>query len=123
MNNDNNDNDDNDNDDNDNDDNNDHEDNEDDDDSSETVTPVYIVDDDTEELLMTALNCMITLADAQIDPISGDSLVAIADEIALRFAIDRFEVEETIHTDDNGVEEIIFKPKGGILPDADTEEE
>jgi len=120
MNNDNNDNNDNDNNDNDDD---DHEDNEDDDDSSETETPVYIVDDDTEELLMTALNCMITLADAQIDPISGDSLVAIADEIALRFAINRFEVEETIHTDDNGVEEIIFKPKGGILPDADTEEE
>ena len=98
-----------------------------DDDSSNDAleeTPVYIVDDHTEELLMTALNCMVTLADAQIDPMSGDALIAIADEIAERFAIDRFEVEETVHTDDNGEEEIIYSPKGGsIMPDQDDEDE
>ena len=93
-------------------------DDDDDDDSSPEETPVYIVDDATEELLMTALNCMVTLADAQIDPMSGDALIAIADELAERFAIDRFEVEETVHTDDNGDEEIIYSPKGGsIMPD------
>ena len=98
--------------------NNDNNDNHDADDSSQEETPVYIVDDATEELLMTALNCMVTLADAQIDPISGEALIAIADEIAERFAIDRFEVEETVHTDDNGDEEIIYSPKGGsIMPD------
>ena len=96
----------------------------DDDDSSTEENPVYIVDDATEELLMTALNCMVTLADAQIDPMSGDALIAIADEIAERFAIDRFEVEETIHTDDNGDEEIIYSPKGGsVMPDRDDDEE
>ena len=99
-------------------------DNHDDDDDSPEETPVYIVDDATEELLMTALNCMVTLADAQIDPMSGDALIAIADEIAERFAIDRFEVEETIHTDDNGDEEIIYSPKGGsVMPDRDDDEE
>ena len=98
-------------------DNDNHDDDEDHDDSPEE-TPVYIVDDATEELLMTALNCMVTLADAQIDPMSGDALIAIADELAERFAIDRFEVEETVHTDDNGDEEIIYSPKGGsIMPD------
>ena len=98
-------------------------DNHDDDDSSPEETPVYIVDDATEELLMTALNCMVTLADAQIDPISGEALIAIADEIAERFAIDRFEVEETVHTDDNGDEEIIYSPKGGsIMPDLDDDD-
>jgi hypothetical protein len=97
--------------------NNNDDDDEDHDDSTEE-TPVYIVDDATEELLMTALNCMVTLADAQIDPISGEALIAIADELAERFAIDRFEVEETVHTDDNGDEEIIYSPKGGsIMPD------
>ena len=95
----------------------------DDDDSSPEETPVYIVDDATEELLMTALNCMVTLADAQIDPMSGDALIAIADELAERFAIDRFEVEETVHTDDNGDEEIIYSPKGGsIMPDLDDDD-
>ena len=105
-------------------DNNDNHDDDDADDSSQEETPVYIVDDATEELLMTALNCMVTLADAQIDPISGDALIAIADEIAERFAIDRFEVEETVHTDDNGDEEIIYSPKGGsIMPDQDDDED
>jgi len=104
--------------------NNDNNDNHDADDSSQEETPVYIVDDATEELLMTALNCMVTLADAQIDPISGEALIAIADEIAERFAIDRFEVEETVHTDDNGDEEIIYSPKGGsIMPDRDDDED
>ena len=84
--------------------------------------PVYIVDEATQELLETALNCMITLSDAQIDPNVGDALVAIADSLAERFAINRFEVEETIHTDENGEEEIIYKPKGGIMPDTDDEE-
>lgn len=105
-------------------DNNDNHDDDDADDSSQEETPVYIVDDATEELLMTALNCMVTLADAQIDPISGEALIAIADEIAERFAIDRFEVEETVHTDDNGDEEIIYSPKGGsIMPDRDDDED
>ena len=101
---------------------NDNNDDEDHDDSTEE-TPVYIVDDATEELLMTALNCMVTLADAQIDPMSGDALIAIADEIAERFAIDRFEVVETVHTDDNGDEEIIYSPKGGsVMPDLDDDD-
>jgi hypothetical protein len=100
--------------------NNNNDDDDEDHDDSPEETPVYIVDDATEELLMTALNCMVTLADAQIDPMSGDALIAIADEIAERFAIDRFEVEETVHTDDNGEEEIIYSPKGGsIMPDLD----
>ena len=89
----------------------------------EETSPVYIVDDATEELLMTALNCMITLSDAQIDPAAGDALAAIADELALRFAINRYEVEETVHTDDNGEEEIIYKPKGGVIPDLDLDDD
>lgn len=108
-------------------DNNNHDDDDHDDDDDhndiEQETPVYLVDDATEELLMTALNCMITLSEAQIDPMSGEALAAIADELALRFAIDRYEVEETVHTDDDGKEEIIYKPKGGIMPDTEEDEE
>ena len=90
-------------------------------DGTEEEFPVYIVDDATQDLLETALNCMITLSDAQIDPSAGDALAAIADSLAERFAINRFEVEETIHTDDNGEEEVIYKPTGGIMPDNDEE--
>jgi hypothetical protein len=88
---------------------------------SEEEFPVYIVDDATQELLETALNCMITLSDAQIDPAAGDALAAIADSLAERFAINRFEVEETVHTHEDGEEEVIYKPKGGIMPDNDEE--
>ena len=42
-------------------------------------------------------------------------MLVLADELALRFGIDRFEVLETVHTDDNGDEEIIYTPKSGSI--------
>lgn len=87
-------------------------------------TPVYVVDNDTTALIETALNCMITLSDAQVDPASGEALVAIADELALRFAINRYEVVETVHTDEDGTEEVIYSPQGGLrLGDEDEDED
>ena len=99
-----------------------HDDNDEHDDDIEE-TPVYVVDDDTTALLETALNCMITLSDSQIDPASGDALVAIADELALRFAINRYEVVETVHRDEDGTEEVIYKPQGGLGLGDDEEDE
>jgi len=87
--------------------------------------PVYIIDDDTTALVEVALNALMTLSDAQVDDMSAEALAAIADSLADRFGINRFEVIETRHTDDNGKEEIIYSPKGGIMPDVsnDNEEE
>jgi|SaaInl74LU_5_DNA_1037368.scaffolds.fasta_scaffold24391_3 hypothetical protein len=86
--------------------------------------PVYLVDPVTEELLMTALNCMITLADAQVTESDGAALIVIADTLAARFALNKFEVVETVHTDDDGDEEIIYTPKSGsIIPDDEPDDE
>ena len=85
--------------------------------------PVYLVDDDTRNLIEVALNCMLQLSDAQVDDESAQSLMAIADSIALRFNIEKADVEETVHTTDDGEEEIIYKPRGGVFKDQDDEDE
>lgn len=103
--------------------NNDHDDDDHDDDADTAPVLVYIVDAETQELIETALNCIVSLSDAQVDPDSGGALLAIADALAERFGIPRIDVVETVHTDDNGDEEIIFSPLGrSIMPDTDEEE-
>ncbi len=86
-------------------------------------TPIYIVDRSTEELIHAALNAMVCVSDCQVDAASAEAMLLLADELALRFGIDRFEVVETVHTYDNGDEEIIYTPKSGsIIPDEDEED-
>jgi hypothetical protein len=98
-------------------------DNDDDKDEDAIESPVYIVDGETQTLIETALNCLVTLSECQVDPSAGDALLAIADELADRFGIDRTEVVETVHTTEDG-DEIIYRPAGGsILPDPEDDEE
>jgi|TARA_B110000908_G_C10156314_1_gene403801 hypothetical protein len=85
--------------------------------------PVYIVDDATTSLLEVALNSIMSMSDMQVDDASALALAAIADELGDRFGINRLEVIETRHTDDNGDEEIIYSPRGGIMPDESNEDE
>jgi|TARA_B110000977_G_scaffold15274_1_gene18791 hypothetical protein len=85
-------------------------------------SPVYILDDDTTYLIESALNCMITLADAQVDEASKDNLELIADEIANRFGINSYKVVETVHTSDDGEEEVIYSPLDGLGLGDDTED-
>jgi hypothetical protein len=96
-------------------------DNEDDDAVESQEHPVYILDAQTQELIEATLNCLVTLADTQILEEGHDAILAIADELALRFGIERLEVEETVHTTDDG-DEIIYKPKDGLFNDDDEEE-
>ena len=85
--------------------------------------PVYILDAETTVLIETALNCLITLADAQIDETSKDNLELIADEIADRFGINTYKVVETVHTDSfDGTEEVIYSPQGGLGLGDETED-
>lgn len=81
--------------------------------------PVYALDEATLELVEIALNCMVQLGDAQMDAASRDNLLLIADEIAARFAITSYHVEEEI-TDDG---ETIYKPRGGVFNDLDEPED
>jgi hypothetical protein len=91
-----------------------------DDDNDDYVEPpVYALDEATLELVEIALNCMVQLGDAQMDAASRDNLLLIADEIAARFAITSYHVEEEI-TDDG---ETIYKPRGGVFNDLDEEED
>jgi len=87
------------------------------------IFPVYILDSNTEELVVVALDALITLSDSQVDDASCAALQVIADTLAERFGINHYEVIETIHTDDQGNEEIIYKPRGGVLPQDPTEDE
>lgn len=90
--------------------------NEHDDDNDDALeeVPIYIVDDDTRQLLEVACNCLATLAEAQVNEEAAQGLVTIADALAERFNIGHLDQE--IHTTDDGEEEIILKPQGGIFP-------
>jgi hypothetical protein len=79
---------------------------------------IYAVDDETRLLIETACNCIVALSEAQLLEESKQGLLSIADALASRFAIQALEVEEEIHSTDEG-EEIIYKPKGGIFQDRD----
>lgn len=83
-------------------------------DSDEEEFPVYEVDDDTRALLEAALNCLVNLSQAQVSEESQQAILGIADSLALRFDISRLEVEEEIHSTDEG-EEVIYRPKNSIF--------
>ena len=84
---------------------------------------IYLVDDETRSLIEVALNCMMQLSDAQVDETSAENLISIADSIAMRFNIDKTDVEETYHTTDDGEEEIIYKPRGGLFNEEQDDED
>jgi hypothetical protein len=82
--------------------------------------PFYDVDEDTRLLIETACNCIVALSEAQLQEESKIGLIAIADSLAERFGIHSLEIEEEIHSTDEG-EEIIFKPKGGLFQEDEPE--
>ena len=81
---------------------------------SEEIVPVYNVDEQTRDLIEAALNCMISLSEAQINEESAEGILGIADSLAVRFGIARIEVESEVHTTDDG-DEVIYKPKDSIF--------
>ena len=97
-------------------------DHEDDDEDLGDDVPQYEVDPDTLLLIETACNCIATLAQAQLDPDQTLALTHIADALAERFGVHSLEVEEQIHTNDEGEQEVILAPKGGVFPDEPEEE-
>jgi hypothetical protein len=101
--------------------NNEHDDDDDEIEHPETY-PIYFVDEETRSIIEATLNCLVTLADTQVLEEGSDAILAIADALADRFGIDRVEIEETVHTTDEG-DEIIYKPKTGLFKDSDAEEE
>lgn len=78
---------------------------------------VYVVDEETTQLIETVIGCLNALASIQLDDDSRNNIYLIADELGQRFAIDSMEVEEQVHTTDDGEEEIIYKPLTDIFPE------
>ena len=78
----------------------------------------YVLDDETQKLIEIALNCMVSLADAQMLEQARDDLLICADELARVFNVPHIDVVESHHGD-----EIIYKPKGGIFDDEPDDEQ
>ena len=92
--------------------------------NEENIPPEKIVytniDSDTIALIEVALNCMNTLADAQMLEQSRDDLLTIADELGFRFGIAAIQLEDTGEVDEEG--EKIYKPLGGVFNDEDLDD-
>jgi|TARA_B110000483_G_scaffold101653_1_gene124435 hypothetical protein len=92
--------------------------------NEENLPPEKIVytniDADTIALIEVALNCMTTLADAQMLEQSRDDLLTICDELGFRFGIAAIELEDTGEQDADG--EKIYKPLGGVFNDEDIDD-
>ena len=87
---------------------------------------VYIIDDDTADLLATAIGILQMMSQAQLGEDHRENLLIIADEIRHRFAIekDSIQVEEVvIENPDTGEEEILYRPPGGVMGDEPNEAE
>lgn len=78
----------------------------------------YVLDDETQKLIEIALNCIVSLADAQMLEQARDDLLVCADELARVFNVPHIDVVESHHGD-----EIIYKPKGGIFDDEPDDEQ
>ena len=78
----------------------------------------YVLDDETQKLIEIALNCMVSLADAQMLEQAREDLLVFADELARVFNVPHIDVVESHHGD-----EIIYKPKGGIFDDEPDDEQ
>lgn len=80
----------------------------------------YDLDPETRELMEVALNCLVSLADAQIQEESRIGIIAIAEQLADAFGIDRLEVE--VHEGDDG-EEIIYRPPSDLFDSDEDDDE
>ena len=77
----------------------------------------YVLDDETLKLIEIALNCMVSLADAQMLEQAREDLLVCADELARVFNVPHIDVVESHHGD-----EIIYKPRKGIFGDEEEED-
>jgi len=77
----------------------------------------YVLDDETLKLIEIALNCMVSLADAQMLEQAREDLLLCADELARVFNVPHIDVVESHHGD-----EIIYKPRKGIFGDEEEED-
>ena len=86
---------------------------------------VYVIDDETADLLASAIGIVQMTAGMQLDEDARENLLVIADAIQERFAIEQSSMvveEHVIVNPDTGEEEVLYKPKGGVFGDEPLEE-
>lgn len=87
---------------------------------------MYETDDDTKTMLEAALNCMVTVAEAQMDDANAEALMTLADELAERFGIAKIDTEVLEGQDEEGNDITIIREvkasRGPVfkISDADT---
>lgn len=84
------------------------------------MKPPYQVDEETQELLEAALNCLVRLSDAQVSDEGIDGLLSIAEQLSEAFGIQQLDAE--VHYNESG-EEIIYKPRGGLFGNDEDEDD
>ena len=105
-----------------------HNDEHDDEETSENSTEfegAYVVDDDTADLLATAIGIIHLSATMQMGEDHRENLLIIADELQARFAIesDSIAVEEQLVVNpDTGEQELLYRPRGGVMGDEPEQE-
>lgn len=94
------------------------------DDELEEFEGNYVVDDDTLDLLSSAVGCITLLASAQLESQARENLIIIAEELSERFMLNSVDilVEEQVHSTEDG-EELIYKPRGGVFGDEPIEDD
>ena len=86
---------------------------------------VYVIDDETADLLASAIGIVQMTAGMQLDEDARENLLVIADAIQERFAIEQSSMvveEHVIVNPDTGEEEVLYKPKGGVFGDEPLED-
>jgi hypothetical protein len=63
---------------------------------------MYETDEDTLHLLEVALNCMVTVAEAQMSEENAEAMMLLADELADRFGIEKVDTEVLEGQDEDG---------------------
>jgi len=72
---------------------------------------VYDIDDETRQYLEAALNCLVHVADCQIQDADAEALYHIGDTLADRFGIEKIDVETVQGTDENGEEVTVIRER------------
>lgn len=87
---------------------------------------VYVIDEETADLLAAAIGVLHMAASIQMGDEHSENIRLIAQEIQERFAIERdsMTVEEHVISDpETGEEEILYRPKGGVFGDESENDE
>ena len=89
------------------------------DDDDTAFEGVYVIDDDTADILATAIGVLQMMSQAQLGEDHRDNLMIIAEELAARFGlVEDIDVEEVITANpDTGEQEILYRPLGGVMGD------